>query len=90
MKRSVASRVTEIWKIFTGCHGEEPRGITLNDYGLDSLDRVDLMVQLESEFNIWLKDGAEDDLGATTRPQMIRFIKSKVKKGSKHGKSKHH
>lgn len=77
MKRSVAHRVTEIWHVFTGCHHDIPYGAKLSDFDLDSLARMELLIELETEFEIRIGEDMEDRLAAMTLPQMIEFIESK-------------
>ena len=71
---SVAERVTDIVAEHLGVDKEkvEPETHFINDLGADSLDTVELVMELEEEFEINIPDDAAEKI--ETVGQAIQFI----------------
>ena len=81
MSNSVAERVKKIVVEQLGVKEEEVTGDAsfVDDLGADSLDTVELVMALEEEFDLDIRD--EDADGITTVGEATQYIQDQVKDG---------
>ena len=56
----------------------EPHHKLLSDLGLDSLDQIELLIDIEDEFSIEISDESAQGLG--TVQSVVDFVRAQIKK----------
>lgn len=72
---AIELRLAGIWYIYTGEDASLHSQRRIKDFGLDSLDCVELAIEIENEFSIDIKDGDEDGFDAMTFTDLVRFVR---------------
>lgn len=77
--KDVSARVMEILKSYNfsekNIHLETP----LKNFIIDSLDGVDLLIDLEVEFGIEIEDGVEDEWKINRVSDLVKFINERTR-----------
>ena len=73
----VFDKVVELLKNYRDTEGEITRETSFNDLGLDSLDRVELAMSLEGEFNVTLE---MDNTAMNTVGEVVDAVEQELAK----------
>lgn len=77
MTATVASRVKAVCELHSGREANDDSRLS-EDLDLDSLDRIELAMRLEDEFNIEIPDKDVDRKSLGTVAGLIAYVEAKV------------
>ena len=77
----IEAKLSELWLIYTGEPADPSSDSELRQFGMDSLDRLELAMDIEDAFDIAVRDGDEDHFYSMTFKKLSRFVKTMIRRG---------